>query len=341
MAPRLSFAFAAGCALLFLLAPVGTVNAASPTAQAVELGEPGQRYPFLVFASADLQAPSIRANRAVVVIHGIQRNAQDYFAAGEQLLANAGLANDSTLLLAPKFAMPQDDQATAELPLYGYDDWVQGDVSRQGRTGVGAFTVLDDLLRLLADRARFPALREILLIGHSAGGQLLQRYAAFSPQEEVLRPRGIALRYVVASPSSYLYFDGNRPHAGGFGEPAGADCPDYDRYRYGLQQAPAYLARPVDGHALFSRYTARDVTYVVGARDDKADGKVMDMRCGARLEGANRLERQANYLAYERFLAGRWQLPAQHGQLVVDGVGHDPVRLLGAPVLARRLFPSS
>lgn len=49
------------------------------------------------------------------------------------------------------------------------------------------------------------------MAGHSAGGQLAQRYAAISPSEDGL-PRNVTMRYVAADPSSYLYLRPERPY---------------------------------------------------------------------------------------------------------------------------------
>ena len=54
----------------------------------------------------------------------------------------------------------------------------------------------------LADRSRQPNLRTVVLAGFSGGGQLVQRYAAVGRVGDTLANRGIALRYVVGSPSS-------------------------------------------------------------------------------------------------------------------------------------------
>lgn len=94
--------------------------------------------------------------------------------------------------------------------------WLQGHESGAGHTGVSAFAVLDDLLAYLADRHRFPHLQDITLIGHSAGGQLLQRYTLLGTGDQALRTLGIHVRYIVASPSTYLYLDANRPLGEGF-----------------------------------------------------------------------------------------------------------------------------
>src|SRR5205085_11822237 len=121
--------------------------------------------------------------------------------------------------VAPQFVTEADVTAHAlgpDMPIWTDSGWKQGDQSRTttqlpADTAVSSFTVVDELVTALADRTRFPNLAEIVVAGHSAGGQLVHRYLAASSKEDSLRPSGIGVRYVVASPSSYLYFDTRRP----------------------------------------------------------------------------------------------------------------------------------
>merc|ERR1719382_2330854 len=88
---------------------------------------------------------------------------------------------------------------------------------------MSSFSIIDEFVVHLADnREKFPKLREILLMGHSAGGQTLHRYAFvthlrpphMSSPEDVAKRQGIRkdldVRFVVANPSSYLYLDKHR-----------------------------------------------------------------------------------------------------------------------------------
>ena len=79
---------------------------------------------------------------------------------------------------------------------------------------------MDRLLAALDDKARFPALKEIVVAGHSAGGQYVQ------PTLSAL------VRYLVANPSSYLYLEPWRPVNG---NPAEL-CPGFNKYKYGLDE---------------------------------------------------------------------------------------------------------
>lgn len=306
--------------------------------QTMKLGK-AEPYPFFTYANARLDMlPPVK--RAVIVLHGIHRDADHYYRSGLILLGNAGLTRDDTLLLAPRFFTEDDPQATPTPPLWVKSQWLQGHESGAGHTGVSAFAVLDDLLAYLADRHRFPHLQDITLIGHSAGGQLLQRYTLLGTGDQALRTLGIHVRYIVASPSTYLYLDANRPLGEGFAPLPAAQCADYDRYRYGLPGAPGYFAtQHLDARQVLDRYAARDVTYLVGELDHHRHSRVMDRSCAAQAQGRDRVERQLNYLRYEAFLAQRWSIALAHCQYVLQGIGHDPARLLTDPGVAQLLFP--
>ena len=94
-----------------------------------------------------------------------------------------------------------------------WGDWRAGahsdPASGHGQT-VSSFQVLDTFLSLLSDPIRFPNLDKITMVGHSAGGQSVQRYAFSTLLPPTLRP-GLTIRYVVANPSSYAYLDPRRP----------------------------------------------------------------------------------------------------------------------------------
>ncbi|MEN0108983.1 MAG: hypothetical protein AAGC84_21520 [Pseudomonas sp.] len=307
--------------------------------QLAMLGSGTGRYPFEVYANAPLTTPTLPVTRAVILLHGIKRNASDYFENGTALLTNAGLGADTTLLLAPHFLTDADSEADSHpgVPRWAPGQWLHGSPSF---SGVSAFQVLDDLLALLADRQRFPALREVVLVGHSAGGQLVQRYAIFNRADTRLAANGIHLRYGVASPSSYLYFDHQRWQHQQLQSSAQRQCPGYNRYRYGLDNLPAYASRQkLSPRQWFARYAGRDVVYLVGADDNNPEARVMDHSCSAQLQGATRQQRQVNYVAYEQQLGTQWKVKVVHPQVQIEGIGHDSAALFAAPATAKVLLP--
>ena len=95
------------------------------------------------------------------------------------------------------------------------------------------------------------------------------------------------MRYVVANPSSYLYFDDERPD----GQPiAGGTCPSATEWKYGLKSAPPYVASQ-DVRDLETRYAARHVVYLLGKADTNPYTHFIDRSCAAMAQGPYRLAR--------------------------------------------------
>lgn len=327
----------AGLSLL-CLSPLS--HAADQPWQTIQLGSTDP-YAFGVFSNVDVQHPPATLQRAVILIHGIKRNADVYYKAGTQLLKNAGLNAENTLFFAPNFLTDEDSRSSRDMPLWPASKWMHGTDSEYGRKGILAFQVLDDMVAYLSDRQRFPAMREIVFMGHSAGGQLMQRYSVLGSGDRLLQDRGVSIRYVVSSPSSYVYFDENRLQGDTFAPVLTVMCPSYNHYRYSLDKAPAYFtAQKLSVEQTFRRYAARNVTYMVGEHDNNPKAGVMDRSCGAATQGDSRVRRQLNYMKYEQFLAARWQVAINHRQLQVRGVGHDAFTLYAKPQVAAALFPA-
>lgn len=296
-------------------------------------------YALAAFANQSLAAPeqAPEVEQAVIILHGVRRNPQEYFHIGQQILAAEHWADNQTLLLAPGFFTARDNPNAANVPLWDRR-WMQGSPSVQGRAGITPLQALDSLLTWLGNGERYPRLKRILLIGHSAGAQLLQRYAVFGGAEQRLASRRIEVRYVISSPSSYLYFDNRRPSGTGFDEATVAHCPEVNHYRYGLEGVPGYLAtQPIAAHALFEQYASKHITYLVGAADNDPGHRLLDKTCAAEAQGSSRLDRQRHFLAYERLLGRQWHASLVRAQAEVPGVGHSAEALYASPVTLKLL----
>ncbi|MBF7144166.1 MULTISPECIES: alpha/beta fold hydrolase [Pseudomonas] len=317
--------------LAFLLCPLLT------HAQAVQTARINTAYGLDVFANQSVTAPGPAVEQAVIILHGVRRNAEDYFHIGQQLLAAEHWSDDHTLLLAPGFFTARDTPPGTDIPLWN-SRWMQGRPSVQGQVGITPVQALDDLLAWVGDGTRYPKLKQVTLIGHSAGAQLLQRYTVFGSAEQRLAAKGIQVRYVISSPSSYLYFDDRRPEGSAFGQDAVAQCPEVNYYRYGLEAVPAALSpRQPMPHELFKRYAARDITYLVGAEDNNPNHPLLDKSCAAEAQGESRLARQRYYLAYERLLGKEWHSSLKRENAEVPGVGHSANELYASPVAVKLL----
>lgn len=270
----------------------------------------------LYFGNGSLEGDAT-ATRAIVIVHGVLRDAGNYFHTGQLMLAAARAQR--TLLIAPQF-VEADDLKGRSLPaktLYWDGSWPGGSGAIEPAP-ISTYSVFDAMLARLAERSRFPAMREIVLMGHSAGGQIVQRYAIVGRGPSALA-RTVKLHLIVANPSSYFYFDDTRPYAV-------HNCPDFDRWRYGLGGAPPYVSQTA--LQLEAQYAARDVTYLLGTADTDAREWDLDKTCGGEAQGPTRFARGKAYIAYLR---------ARHPQ----GTAQDYAFVLGVPHDNRRMFTSA
>ena len=252
--------------------------------------------------------------RGLIVIHGNARDPDNYFLSGLNAVARGGVSG-STAVVAPYF-QTDDDAPESDEPFWSSPGWKRGNLSRpEGPSPrVSSYAAIDRIVEKFLDAARFPAIRDIVVTGHSAGGQVVHRYAASSTVQEEARD-GVTFRYVVANPSTYLYPGPERENeAGNFTVPGGG-CDDYDEWHYGLQDRNTWAERlePDTIRALLSR---RDVRILVGDADTLSAS--LDVNCGANLQGPNRYVRGRTIV---RFMDALFVGHA-HREMIVPGVGH-------------------
>jgi hypothetical protein len=231
------------------------------------------------------------------------------------------------------------------------DTWRTGGEAVEG--GVTSFDVVDGLLRKLNDKAVFPNLKSIVVAGHSAGGQFVERYAMSSTAYDSL---AVKPTYVVMNPSSYAYLDDLRPTAAVFAanveaQPPGfheapprrerADfarfhdaeyCTGFDRWPYGLKDRNGYAAKIPD-EQLKKNIVERTVTFLAGEYDIlPLHG--FDGSCAAMAQGGTRLARA---FAFDKYINERFG--AKHEAHQVDGCGHSGRCMLVAGESLKYLFP--
>ncbi|MDT0207179.1 hypothetical protein [Serratia marcescens] len=295
------------------------------------------------------RARSPQPHTALVVMHGHPRDAAKTLQAAIDAAQGAG---DNSLLVAPLFQVPVKLAArchSAGLPqpqdgdaLWRCGSWIAGGLDNGGKTS--SFNAMDNLLADL--KRRWPSLQSITVAGFSAGAQFVQHYVGFAHP-----PSGVRLRYVVADPGSWLYFDRLRPLPTSWGScgietacrfrwqtlDAGR-CPQANRWKYGLEALPAHLQRTAD--AARRRYAAADITYLAAADDTgTAPGayyRILDKSCAAQLQGPYRLQRALAYANYNR----RYLAPDKpHRLTIVPGCGHNVACVFPAPAARPALFP--
>jgi len=282
----------------------------------------GARAPVLFSNAWHNPAQSAHITSALIVIHGRLRNADVYYDSAERAVLAAGRTLSDTLLVVPQFLAEADIDAhglSADTLAWDWTGWMGGDPAMRPAP-VSSFAVIDGIIDQLADATRFPALSQVVVVGHSGGGQVAHRYAVVTRGTAQLQARGIHSRFVIANPSSYVYFDENRPQADGTFAPFDrAHCDNFDHWKYGPQHAPAYIGK-TPFHDLERAYVARDVRYLWGERDCSPTHPALDISCAAQTQGPDRLSRGR---AYFRYLQARHGNALAHQAAVVPGVGHD------------------
>lgn len=154
-------------------------------AQFLRLGHGNAAFPFLVAANADLYNLPRGIRRAIVLVQN-----------AEQPLPAHALSSDSeTLVIAPLFLDASDPRTQADLPAWTHASWSHGGTSTIGLDGIGALTVLDNLLDYLEQRQHFPALHEVVLHGQDTGIDLLRLHARYLQQEQQPRNSALKIRY--------------------------------------------------------------------------------------------------------------------------------------------------
>jgi hypothetical protein len=156
---------------------------------------------------------------------------------------------------------------------------------------------------------------------------VVQRYAAVTHGEAPLTARGIQLRYIIANPSSYLWFGETRPRPI---DPAA--CPSFDRWKYGLHDAPPYVG---DTSHIEDRFINRDVVYLLGEADTNPAHRFLDRSCAAEAQGENRFVRGMLNLLY---LEQRHPNLVRHRIFAVPGVGHNAEQIFASACGLAALF---
>jgi hypothetical protein len=290
----------------------------------------------LVYRTYPLEKKNSKITRALIVIHGAGRNADNYFrtAVAATFLANAF---EDTIVISPRFASNNGRGCTDKLDLNEINWSCSGDSWRSGgfatdSTKLASYDLMDEILRKLSRKDNFPNLKAIVVSGHSAGGQYVTRYAMANQIHETL---GIPVSYIVSNPSSYAYADPERPAGNNselraFGD--ARNCTTYDNWPYGLKSRGGYTAKIPDDQ-LKKQLATRGVTYLLGELDILPLGG-FDSSCPAMAQGPTRLARGQ---AFANYVNQKYK--AQHKVLVVPLCGHNARCMFTADVALPILFP--
>lgn len=323
-------------ALIALSAVASAAPCITPTTCSEWVTFAGGTSRSLIYRSYRLSEKNEKIVRALIVVHGANRNADDYFRTGVAAAFLDG-ALDDTIVIAPRFASKDhgcNDQLAANEVNWtcGGDSWRSGGVAVSDDR-LTSYDLTDEILHLLARKDVFPNLHRIVVSGHSAGGQYVTRYEMANTVHESL---GIPITYVVSNPSSYAYLESDRPmeDGPGFGPFHDArNCTTFDQWPYGLNNGRGYAAKIPDDR-LKKQFASRPVVYLLGELDVMAVGG-FDSSCPAMAQGPTRRARGEAFakLANQKYGAG-------HKVVIVPLCGHNARCMFTADPALPILFPA-
>jgi hypothetical protein len=205
---------------------------------------------------------------------------------------------------------------------------VGGKAARPAGAQLSSAQIVDYLLeRYLLENENFPALKEVIIAGHSAGGQFAQRYAGISKVESSYPTTNFS--YITSNPSHYLYINSNRWSGSTIYQPT--NCDTYDDYPYGLSningdERYAFISK-IGLETIRSNYINRAVYYLLGEQD--TSGATRDCES----------QSQEGESGESRYLRGQYMLqfmddqyPSnEHEVISVANAGHSASAIYSSP----------
>ncbi|CAJ1967342.1 unnamed protein product [Cylindrotheca closterium] len=268
-----------------------------------------------------------KIQKVLIMIHGSGRTAEDYFCVALSLVPEG--ERDSVLVIAPKFLAPVDLNNSTDIKNKNFLIWQEDEappkypMAHSWRYGadalnapVSSYEAIDRLVEYLTatmnQRQIFPNLKLVTVAGHSAGGQVVHRWALLS-KIITSSQQNVEIRTVAANPRSYCYLNGKRmiiyknkesTNKTRFDYPSAKElehCPDYDQWNWGLQDGgtldpvvPYKVRRlkEMTPKELADKYVRQKVFYLTGEYDVI---KQKDHCATYELQGKTRHERALHY----------------------------------------------
>lgn len=217
---------------------------------------------------------------------------------------------------------------------------------------ISSYEAMDAMVEALAfDTDRFPNLEQIVVAGHSAGGQFVHRWALTSMSPawgDAANPtnvtnvhatatarRIVPIHAVAANPRSFAYLDQRRfdvtNETTTFDVPDRSrihNCPGYNQWEWGLEPGGPVIAQYKDralqqvggAQRMAARYAKRKVTYLAGGLD------VLPLWSECEdddFQGPNRRTRSELFYKSLLEIFGERQRHVVHQRVVVPMVHHD------------------
>ena len=232
-----------------------------------------------------------------ILVHGSGRNAQQYLCGG--ISSSTTTTTTTTMVISPLFMSDTDMPEVGDAYLRWAEDgpishtWRYGADSIRGYN-ISSYQAMDSLVEQLVLAATTPdnnplsSVKRIVVAGHSAGGQLVHRWALTSNStlwssrsnnrhsrmdtesslgndrstnndkgcnDTDIVEKDVQIRVIPANPRSFCYLDSRRFTSDIFDAPNTTRveaCPTYDTWEWGLQTNNSRLPTPYVERALMN-----------------------------------------------------------------------------------------
>ena len=262
-----------------------------------------------------------KIERVVIALAGVWRDAWVYI----NLMGNAyrvaqnydelNVKDDTVLLMAPVFFNQMDrNRGSVKNNEISFHDagWSAGGSVREPREfkHISSFDVLDSMIDMVMDKSKFPNLKNVVIAGHSMGGQMALHY--------VMTKKSMSyddkISYWVGDPGAYTYLSSSRPFST-------KNCDNYNDWPYSITNV-ASLPNYAQNHAgpngshLEDLFRSRKVHFAVAENDNGAGVK----SCAAQTQGPNRIARASEWIVAQGNSSRGW--PSRHTLDYMPGISH-------------------
>jgi hypothetical protein len=207
----------------------------------------------------------------------------------------------------------------------------------------------------------FPGVKDVLVVGHSAGGQTVQRYAFATGIDKTYK-----VRYVIENPGSYAYLDTTRAMLPNLTLPTCSACissdiatakydfklvtrdqeqlcPKYNYWKMGYDDANVYVKKRTV-KTVRDEYKLKNIWYLLGTNDTcntelgscGCEDNSLDTGCEALMQGFCRFQRGVIFYQY---LQNYYNTTGVHNMSFVEGLAHDGCGMLNSDKSIDAMFP--
>lgn len=216
-----------------------------------------KRLQYYRFKGTPALSKTNMASEAVLVFHGVGHNPAKYFCYAFNAMDMTDTTPDDAYILS--IGLHRTDTAEGQ-PIGSsgrrrrrhqkkyaahwphHYDWMYG--LDQGP--ISSFSAVDQVMGRLLSKRRYPNLQKITILGHGGGGQFVHRYAVANNVDGT--SGAVAIKYVVANPSTLLFLSDERPHLAHAHTVPVKQCTDTKGWDNGLEDCDGPYCIAGQGH---------------------------------------------------------------------------------------------